>query len=117
MAKAGYARVAVKLIEKMEEKPSALPTPVATASSGHSSPVPAASVASGPGSGRGRGRGALDAGRGGTSRNFTPRNYDYQGGTDSRNRRDRWAPYQFQRGGSRGGRGRGRGGYRGGGYF
>jgi hypothetical protein len=78
-----------------------------------------ASVAPGPGSGRGRGRGAMDAGRGGTSRNFTPRNYDYQGGTDSRHRRDRWdsAPYQFQRGGSRGGRGRGRGGYRGGGYF
>jgi len=117
--KAGYARVAVKLIEKMEEKPSALPIPVVTASGGHAGPVPAASAATGSGSGQGRGRGATDGGRGGNSRTFTPRNYDYQGGTDSRHRRDRWdsAPYQFQRGGSRGGRGRGRGGNRGGGYF
>jgi hypothetical protein len=71
------------------------------------------------GSGRGRGRGANDTGRGGTSRTFTPRNHEYQGGFDSRYRRDRWdlAPYQFSRGGSRGGRGRGRGGTRGGGYF
>jgi hypothetical protein len=113
------ARVAVKLIEKMEEKPSALPTPVVAASGGHAGSVPATSVVSSSGSGRGRDRGANDAGRGVTSRTFMPRNYEYQGGSDSRYRRDRWdsAPYQFSRGGSRGGRGRGRGGYRGGGYF
>jgi hypothetical protein len=60
-----------------------------------------------------RGRGANDTGRGGFGRTFTPRNPEYQSGYDSRYRRDRWdsAPYQFTRGGNRGGRGRGRGGY------
>jgi hypothetical protein len=117
--KAGYARVAVKLIEKMEEKASALHIPVVAASGGHAGSLPATSVVPSSGSGRGRGRGTNDATRGGTGRNFTPRNYEYQGGSDSRYRRDRWdsAPYQFSRGGSRGGRGRGRGGNRGGGYF
>jgi hypothetical protein len=113
--KAGYARVAVKLIEKMEEKPSALTTTEAAASSGHAGPLPATTVASGSGSSRGRGRGANDTGRGGYGRTFTPRNPEYQSGYDSRYRRDRWdsAPYQFTRGGNRGGRG----GTRGGGYF
>jgi hypothetical protein len=117
--KAGYARVAVKLIEKMEEKPSALPTPEAAASGGHAGPLPATPVASGSGFGRGRGRGANDTGRGGFGRTFTPRNPEYQSGYDSRYRRDRWdsAPYQFTRGGNCGGRGRGRGGTRGSGYF
>jgi hypothetical protein len=114
--KAGYARVAVKLIEKMEEKSSASAVPEASPSGG---PPPATSMASGSASGRGRGRGANDTGRGGSSRTFTPRNLEYQSGYDNRYRRDRWdmAPYQFTRGGNRGGRGRGRGGPRGGGYF
>jgi hypothetical protein len=114
--KAGYARVAVKLIEKMEEKSSASAVPEASPSGG---PPPATSMASGSASGRGRGRGANDTGRGGSSRTFTPRNLEYQSGYDNRYRRDRWdmAPYQFTRGGNRGGRGRGRGGSRGGGYF
>jgi hypothetical protein len=117
--KAGYARVAVKLIEKMEEKSSALATPKAATSGGHAGSLPATSMASGSASGRGRGRGANDTGRGGSGRTFTPRNLEYQSGYDSRYRRDRWdmAPYQFTRGGNRGGRGRERGGSRGGGYF
>jgi hypothetical protein len=117
--KDGYARVAVKLIEKMEEKPSALPIPEAAASGGHAGSLPATSVASGSGSGRGRGCGANDTGRGGIGRTFTSRNLEYQSGFDSGYPRDRWdiAPYQFTRGGNRGGRGHGRGGTRGGGYF
>ncbi len=117
--KAGYARVAVKLIEKMEEKPSALPTPETAASGGHAGSLPATAVAPSSGSGRGRGRGANDTGSGGIGRTFTHRNHEYQSGFDSRYRRDRWdsAPYQFTRGGNRGGRGCRRGGTRGGGYF
>jgi hypothetical protein len=117
--KAGYARVAVKLIEKMEEKSFALATPEAATSGGHAGSLPATSMVSGSASGRGRGRGANDTGRGGSGRTFTPRNLEYQSGYDSRYRRDRWdmAPYQFTRGGNHGGRGRGRGGSRGGGYF
>jgi hypothetical protein len=84
-------------------------------SSGLAGPPPVPSTASG--SGRDRGRGLIDSERGGGSRTFFPRNSDYHGGSDSRYRRDRWdsAPYQFTRGGNRGGRGRG--GKRGGGYF
>ena len=108
--KAGYAIVAVKLIEKMEEKPSTQPLPEAAFTRGPVGPSPATPTASR--SGRGRGRGANDPGRGGGSRTFFPRNSEYQSGFDSRYRRDRWdsAPYQFTRGGNRGGRGRGRGG-------
>jgi hypothetical protein len=115
--KAGYARVAVKLIEKMEEKPSILPIPEAAVTSGPVGPPPATPSASG--SARGRGRGANDPGRGGGGRTFIPRNPEYQSGFDNRYRRDRWdsAPYQFTRGGNRGGRGPGRGGSRGGGYY
>jgi hypothetical protein len=115
--KAGYARVAVKLIEKMEEKSSASAVPEASPSGRLAGPPPVTSMASGSASGRGRG--ANDTGRGGSSRTFTPRNLEYQSGYDNRYRRDRWdmAPYQFTRGGNRGGRGRGRGGSRGGGYL
>jgi hypothetical protein len=66
--KAGYARVAVKLIEKMEEKSSALPTPEAAASGGPVGSLLATSGASGSGSGRGRGRGANDTGPAAPSR-------------------------------------------------
>ncbi len=108
--KAGYARVAVKLIEKMEEKPSTQPLPEAAVTSGPVGSSPATPKASG--SGRGRGLGANDPVRG-------RGNSEYQSDFDSRYRRDRWdsAPYHFTRGGNRGGRGRGHGGTRGGGYY
>jgi len=80
-------------------------------------PVSSLHKSTASGSGRGRGRGFNDTGRSGGSRTIFPHNTDYQGGSDSRYRRDRWdsAPYQFTRGGNRGGRGRG--GKRGGGYM
>jgi hypothetical protein len=70
--KAGYARVAVKLIEKMEEKPSTQPLPEAASTRGPVGPIPATSTASS--SGRGCGLGSTDSGRGSGSRSFFPRN-------------------------------------------
>jgi hypothetical protein len=113
--KAGYARVAVKLIKKMEEKPSIQPIPEAAVTSGPVGPSPATPTASGSG----RGRGTNNPGRRGGGRTFIPCNPEYQSGIDNRYRRDRWdsAPYQFTRGGNRGGRSPRRGGSRGGGYY
>ncbi len=84
--------------------PSLSPPFDGSGSSGSAGPQPAPSTASG-------------SVRGGGSRTFFPRNTDYQGGSDSRYRRDRWdsVPYQFTRGGNRGWRGRG--GKRGSGYM